>query len=917
MATPKADKKTASTATKKTCKKTTSKTCACSKSKCVKYVYFFGKGKTEGKGNMKDLLGGKGAGLAEMTSLGIPVPAGCTITTEACNEYFANGKQYPCGLLDQVLEGIQKIEKSMGMKFGDDKNPLLLSVRSGAKFSMPGMMDTVLNLGLTPTTIKALIAKTGNERFAYDAYRRFITMFASIVMGMDRQQFEKVLDEVKEKKHAKYDTDLSIEDLKDLAKKFEVIYKKGTGEDFPTDPYDQLKKAINAVFSSWFGDRAVKYRKLNNIPENLGTACNVQAMVFGNMGETSGTGVGFTRDPSTGEKKFFAECLINAQGEDIVAGIRTPFHVDELKKHMPKAYDELLEIYNKLEQHFKDMMDIEFTIQEGKLYMLQARVGKRTAASALKIAIDMVKEKLIDKKTAILRIDPSQLDQLLHPTLDPKAKTKVIAKGLPASPGAGVGKVVFNAEDAEKMASQGEKVILVRCETSPEDIGGMNAAQGILTARGGMTSHAAVVARGMGKCCIVGCSVVNVDEHKKTLVIGEQKVKEGDFLTLNGTTGEVILGETKLVTPELTGEFGTFMKWVDEFKQLGVRANADTPHDATVARNFGAVGIGLCRTEHMFFEADRISAVREMILADNIKDRQKALDKLLPIQKGDFKGILQAMQGLPVTIRLLDPPLHEFLPHTEDDIKALAKQMNVSVEKLKERNQSLHEFNPMLGHRGCRLGVTFPEIYAMQARAIMEASCELTKEKVKVMPEIMIPLVGHVNELKMMRELVIKIADEVQKEYDVKVKYTVGTMIELPRAAITADVIATQADFYSFGTNDLTQTTFGLSRDDAGRFLPSYVEQGILPCDPFVSLDRDGAGQLMQIAVEKGRKVKKGMKMGICGEHGGDPSSIEFCHNIGLDYVSCSPYRVPVARLAAAHASLTAQTGKKATKDSV
>jgi len=904
MVTKKPVKKPAKTASKSTAKK-------------QKYVYFFGNNKAEGSGKMKDLLGGKGAGLAEMTSLKIPVPAGCTITTEACNQYFKNGKKYPANMWDQVLENLKKIEKAMNMKFGDASNPLLLSVRSGAKFSMPGMMDTVLNLGLTPTTIQALINKTKNARFAYDAYRRFVTMFGSIVMGMDRQKFEKALDEMKERKHVKQDTDLSAEDLKELSKEFEIIYRQNTGEEFPTDPYDQLKKAINSVFSSWFGDRAVKYRKLNKIPEDLGTACNVQAMVFGNMGNTSGTGVGFTRDPSTGKKKFFAECLINAQGEDIVAGIRTPFHIEELKKYMPQAYKELNQIHQKLEKHFKDMMDIEFTIQEKKLYMLQARVGKRTAAAAIKIAIDMVNEKIIDKKTAVLRIDPKQLDQLLHPMIDPKAKIKVVAKGLPASPGAAVGKVVFTAEDAEEAAAKGEKVILVRAETSPEDIGGMNAAQGILTARGGMTSHAAVVARGMGKCCIAGCGSINIREGHKYFTASDVKISEGDYITLNGSTGEVILGETQLVKPTLTGEFGIFMKWVDSFMKLGVRANADTPHDAVVARNFGATGIGLCRTEHMFFEADRISAVREMILADNLEERERALAKLLPMQKSDFKGIFKAMQGLPVTIRLLDPPLHEFLPHTDEELQALAKQMAVSVEKLKERNQALHEFNPMLGHRGCRLGVTYPEIYAMQARAIIEAACELAKQKIIVMPEIMIPLVAHVNELKLMRELVDKVAEEVQKAYKIRIKYTVGTMIELPRAAITADEIAIYADFYSFGTNDLTQTTFGLSRDDAGRFLPFYVDKNILPEDPFVSIDRGGAGLLMQIAVEKGRKTKKNLKMGICGEHGGDPSSIEFCHKIGLNYVSCSPYRVPIARLAAAHAALTEKTGSSLSKASV
>ena len=882
-----------------------------SKKTAKKYVYFFGNGKADGKGDMKDLLGGKGAGLAEMTNLRVPVPAGFTITTDACNEYFKNKKKYPQGMWEQVLANLKKIEKAMGMKFGDHTNPLLVSVRSGAKFSMPGMMDTVLNLGLNDTTMKALIKKTKNDRFAYDAYRRFITMFGNIVMGVDRQKFERALEEIKERKGVHLDTDLTAADLKGVVDEFKVIYKRSTGESFPSDPYEQLKKAINAVFSSWFGDRAVKYRKLNNIPENLGTACNVQAMVFGNMGENSGTGVGFTRDPSTGQKRFFAECLINAQGEDVVAGIRTPLHINELKKRLPKAYNELDRIYKKLEKHYKDMLDIEFTVQEGKLYMLQTRVGKRTAASALKIAIDMVKEGLIDKKTAILRIDPQQIDQLLHPMIDPKAKISIIAKGLPASPGAAVGKVVFTADEAEKAAERGEKVILVRTETSPEDIGGMHAAQGILTARGGMTSHAAVVARGMGKCCVAGCGAININESQRYFTVNTFNIKEGDYLTLNGTTGEVILGEAPLITPELTGDFGIFMKWADGFRKIGVRTNADTPHDAAVARDFGAQGIGLCRTEHMFFEPERIIAVREMILADDTEGRQAALAKLLPMQKGDFKGIFKAMKGLPVTIRLLDPPLHEFLPHTDEELKTLAHQMEVPVDKLKSRNKVLHEFNPMLGHRGCRLGITYPEIYAMQAQAIMEAACELSKQKIKVIPEIMIPLVGHVNELKMMRELVIKVADDVQKKYKIKVNYTVGTMIELPRAAITADEIATQADFFSFGTNDLTQTTFGLSRDDAGRFLPFYVEKGILEDDPFITLDQGGTGLMMKIAIEKGRKVKKDLKMGICGEHGGDPRSVEFCHKIGLNYVSCSPYRVPIARLAGAQAALKEKMGGK------
>jgi pyruvate,orthophosphate dikinase len=736
-------------------------------------------------------------------------------------------------------------------------------------------------------------------------------------MGVDRQNFEHALEIMKERKGVFLDTDLSTGDLKNLVEEFKVIYKSNTGEDFPNDPYEQLKKAVNAVFGSWFGDRAVKYRKLNDIPDDLGTACNIQSMVFGNLGDNSGTGVGFTRDPSTGQKRFFAECLINAQGEDVVAGIRTPLHIEELKKRFPKAYSDLYKIYKKLEKHYKDMLDIEFTVQEEKLYMLQTRVGKRTAASALKIAIDMVKEKLIDKKTAILRIDPQQLDQLLHPMIDTKAEVNIIAKGLPASPGAAVGKVVFTADDAEKAAGKGEKVILVRTETSPEDIGGMNAAQGILTARGGMTSHAAVVARGMGKCCVAGCGTINIHEEQKYFTVNEQTIREGDYLTLNGTTGEVILGKAQLVQAALTGDFGTFMKWVDEYRKMGVRTNADTPHDSEVARNFGAEGIGLCRTEHMFFDAERISAVREMILSDDLEGRKRALTKLLPMQKSDFIGIFKAMHGLPVTIRLLDPPLHEFLPHTDEELKDLADTMGVPFETLKARNSVLYEFNPMLGHRGCRLGITYPEIYEMQVRAIMEAACELSKQKIKVIPEIMIPLVAHVNELKLMRELTVTIVEEVQKKYNTKVKYTVGTMIELPRAALTADEIATQADFFSFGTNDLTQTNFGLSRDDAGRFLPYYVERGILEDDPFVTLDQTGTGLLMKIAVEKARKVKKHLKLGICGEHGGDPRSVEFCHKIGLDYVSCSPYRVPIARLAAAQASLKEKVTKDLSKSTV
>jgi pyruvate,orthophosphate dikinase len=896
-------------------KKTTSK-----RTKAKKYVYFFGNGKAEGRGDMKDLLGGKGAGLAEMTNLGIPVPAGFTITTEACNEYFKNNKKYPPGMWEQVLENMKKVERAMGKRFGDPENPLLVSVRSGAKFSMPGMMDTVLNLGLNEETLKGLIKKTNNERFAYDAYRRFITMFGSIVMGIDRQKFESVLEEIKKEKGVELDTDLSAEDLKQVVNKFKEIYRKETGTDFPQDPYEQLRMAINAVFGSWFGERAVKYRKLHGIPDNLGTACNIVAMVFGNMGENSGTGVGFTRDPSTGEKRFFAECLINAQGEDVVAGIRTPLHIDELKNRMPEAYRELERIYKKLEKHYRDMLDIEFTIEEGKLYMLQTRVGKRTARAALKIAVDMVKEKLIDKATAIMRIDPAQIDQLLHPMIDPKAKVKVVAKGLPASPGAAVGKVVFTAQDAEDWAGRGEKVILVRTETSPEDIGGMAVAQGILTARGGMTSHAAVVGRGMGKVCVVGCGAININEEGKYFTINNEiTVREGDYITLNGTTGEVILGEAPLVMPELTGDFATIMKWADEFRKIGVRTNADTPKDASVARGFGAEGIGLCRTEHMFFEADRIKAVREMILAEDREGRERALKKILPMQKKDFIEIFKVMEGLPVTIRLLDPPLHEFLPHTDEELEELSKEMGVPLERLKAKNKALHEFNPMLGHRGCRLGITFPEIYEIQVRAIMEAACELTKQGVKVIPEIMIPLIAHVNELKVMRELVERVAQDVQSQYGVKVKYTVGTMIELPRAAITSDEIAQYADFYSFGTNDLTQTTYGLSRDDAGKFLPYYIDQKLIDEDPFISIDQNGVGQLMEIAVKKGRAVKKDLKMGICGEHGGDPASVEFCHRIGLNYVSCSPYRVPIARLAAAQAAIKERSkkAKELTKSTV
>lgn len=887
-------------------------------SKTKKYVYFFGGGKAEGKGSMKDLLGGKGAGLAEMTNLGMPVPAGFTITTEACNSYFSNKMKYPAHMWEQVIEKLKKIEKVMDKRFGDIYNPLLVSVRSGARFSMPGMMETILNLGLTSQTVQGLIKKTNNERFVFDAYRRFIAMFGSIAMGIDRKKFENILDETKKVKRFKHDTELTAEDLKIIVEKFKDIYKKEILLDFPDDPFEQLRLAINAVFGSWFGDRAKTYRKLYMIPDDLWTACNVQSMVFGNIGENSGTGVGFTRNPSTGENIFFAEYLINAQGEDVVAGIRTPLHIDELANKMPKPYKELMKIYKKLERHYKDMLDIEFTVEDGKLYILQTRVGKRTAAAAIKIAVDMVKEKLIDKKTAILRIDPEQLEHLLHPMIDPKFNVKKVAKGLPASPGAAIGKVVFTSMCAEKAKERGEKVILVKTETSPEDIGGMATAQGILTAKGGMTSHAAVVGRGMGKCCVVGCSEIDVNEEGKYFTINETIiVKEGDIITLNGSTGDVILGEVPLVEPDMADpNLHTIMKWADEYRRLKVRANADTPEDARKSLGFGAQGIGLCRTEHMFFAPERIKAVRKMILSDSKEEREKALSLIVDMQKSDFIGIFEEMKGLPVTIRLLDPPLHEFLPHFEEEIQELAIDMGVSIERLKARNKSLKEINPMLGHRGCRLGITYPEIYEMQVKAIMEAACELYKKGVKTTPEIMIPLIGHINELKFIRNLIIRVAENIKLKYNVKMQYTVGTMIELPRAAITSEEIAEYADFYSFGTNDLTQTTFGLSRDDAGNFLPYYIEHKILDKDPFISIDQKGVGFLIKYAIEKGKGVKKNLKIGICGEHGGDPQSIEFCHLAGMDYVSCSPYRIPIARLAAAHASLK-KYGRDLSKASV
>ena len=882
----------------------------------VKYVYFFGDGKAEGKGDMKNLLGGKGANLAEMTSIGLPVPAGFTITTEVCTEFYKNNRQYPAELKREVEEKLKQVETLMGKKFGDRKNPLLVSVRSGARASMPGMMDTVLNLGLNDETVQGIIEQSGDPRFAYDSYRRFIQMYSDVVMEMDGDILEHLLEQKKEARGVQLDTELTADDLKDLVVKFKQQVKEELGRDFPENPEEQLWGAIGAVFGSWMNPRAITYRKLNNIPAEWGTAVNVQSMVYGNMGDDCATGVAFTRDPSTGENYFYGEYLVNAQGEDVVAGIRTPQPINKAKHKpgdlpamedvLPDCYAQLAKIRDILEKHYKDMQDIEFTIEKGKLYMLQTRNGKRTANAAVKIAVDMVKEGLIGDKEAVLRVEPSQLDQLLHPSLDPKASKTVIAKGLPASPGAACGEVVFSADEAENAAKIGLKVILVRVETSPEDIHGMHAAQGILTARGGMTSHAAVVARGMGKCCVAGCGdiVVNYREQQFTAK-GGVIIKKGDIITLDGSTGEVILGQVPTVQPELTGDFGQLMQWVDKYRKLKVRTNADTPQDAKVAREFGAEGIGLCRTEHMFFDADRIMAVREMILSEDVEGRKRALIKILPMQKSDFIGLFREMKGLPVTIRLLDPPLHEFLPQKGSEIDELAKVMNVTAQTLKNKVEFLHEFNPMLGHRGCRLGITFPEIYDMQVQGIMEAACELIKnEGFSIIPEIMIPLVGEVKELAILKANAVRVCDEVIARYGVKVEYLIGTMIELPRAALTADAIAKEAEFFSFGTNDLTQTTYGLSRDDAGKFLPFYVESEIYPNDPFVALDQAGVGQLVKMGCEKGRATRPNIKLGICGEHGGEPSSVIFCHHIGLDYVSCSPFRVPIARLAAAHAAL-------------
>ena len=872
-----------------------------------KYVYFFGAGESDGDATMRLLIGGKGANLAEMSNLGIPVPPGFTISTEVCKLYYENDKQYPAGLDAQIDANLEKLEAALDAKFGDAENPLLVSVRSGAAVSMPGMMDTILNLGLNDETVKGLIAKSGNERFAYDAYRRFVQMFGNVVLNVDHDEFEHLLEAKKSAKGVTLDMELEASDFLALVHEFKAVVKERTGRDFPDVPRQQLDMARDAVFESSGNPRAITYRRLNDISEELGrTAVNVQAMVFGNMGETSGTGVAFTRDPSTGENEFYGEFLMNAQGEDIVAGIRTPLPIDELKAVSPDCYHELVAIGARLEKHYTDMQDVEFTIQDGTLYMLQTRNGKRTGQAAVRIAVEMVEEGLIDKPTALTRVPANDLDQLLHPSIDPDTAVEVIAQGLPASPGAAVGRVVFTALHAEEMAAAGEKAILVRAETSPEDIGGMDAAVGILTARGGMTSHAAVVARGMGKSCVVGCSSLSINEAALEFHAGGKRYTEGDFITLNGSTGDVLNGQVDLIQPELSGQFGTLMEWADEVRSLGVRTNADTPDDAKNARQFGAEGIGLCRTEHMFF-GEGIDAIREMILADDIAERQAALTKLLPHQRSDFIGIFEAMAGHPVTIRTLDPPLHEFLPKNEAEIAELAERLGIEPRKLQERVEELHEFNPMLGHRGCRLGIIYPEITEMQARAIFEAAVDVSKRGITVLPEIMIPLVGHINELALQRKVVVDTAEAVFEETGTSVEYLIGTMIELPRAALTADKIAAEAEFFSYGTNDLTQTTFGMSRDDAAKFLDDYVKEGVLEYDPFQVLDQEGVGSLLQIGTEKGRSQRPDLKVGICGEHGGEPHSVKFCHGLGFNYVSCSPFRVPIARLAAAQAVIEAE----------
>jgi pyruvate,orthophosphate dikinase len=883
----------------------------------AKWVYSFGNGKAEGRAGMRDLLGGKGAGLAEMANLGLPVPPGFTITTGVCTHYYENGNTYPKSLQDDVASALAEIGRITGKGFGDSSNPLLVSVRSGARASMPGMMDTVLNLGLNDTTVEALAKKSGDRRFAYDSYRRFITMYSDVVLGIGHHHFEEILDDHKDRNGYTLDTDLSADDWVALVERFKERLEEEQGEPFPQDPHQQLWGAIGAVFGSWMNQRAITYRRLHNIPESWGTAVNVQAMVFGNMGETSATGVAFTRNPSTGEKRLYGEFLINAQGEDVVAGIRTPQEITEIarteagsdkpsmERTMPAAFKELTRIYGVLERHYRDMQDLEFTVEQDKLWMLQTRSGKRTAKAALKIAVELASEGLITREEAVSRIEPGSLDQLLHPTIDPNAERKVIATGLPASPGAASGGIVFSADEAEALKAQGKKVILVRVETSPEDIHGMHAAEGILTTRGGMTSHAAVVARGMGKPCVSGAGAVRVDYAAGTMTASGHTLKAGDVITIDGSTGQVLSGRVPMTEPVLSGEFGTLMGWADAVRKLGVRANADTPNDARVALKFGAEGIGLCRTEHMFFDEDRIRAVREMILCDDEPSRRVALGKLLPMQRADFVELFEIMQGLPVTIRLLDPPLHEFLPHTEEEIAEVAAAMNADPKKLADRARELHEFNPMLGFRGCRLAIAYPEIAEMQARAIFEAAVEAGRRTGKpVVPEVMVPLIATKVELDLVKARIDAMAEAVALETETKVNYQVGTMIELPRASLRASEIAESAEFFSFGTNDLTQTTYGISRDDAASFLGTYVARGILASDPFVSIDREGVGELMRIGVERGRKTRPKLKVGICGEHGGDPASVAFCHELKLDYVSCSPFRVPIARLAAAQAAL-------------
>jgi pyruvate, orthophosphate dikinase len=888
-----------------------------------KFVYLFGGGKADGRGDMKNLLGGKGAGLAEMSNIGIPVPPGFTITTEVCTAYYENSRNYPAGLDEQVRAGVAHIESLVGRKFGDPERPLLVSVRSGARVSMPGMMDTVLNLGINEEVAAGLARESGDERFAYDSYRRFVQMYGDVVMDLkpeagEEDPFEVILERKKQSCGVHEDTQLDAEALRELVAEFKEEIRRRKGVDFPEDPWGQLWGAIGAVFGSWENPRAVAYRRLYSISSDWGTAVNVQAMVFGNLGEDCATGVAFTRDPSTGENQFYGEYLVNAQGEDVVAGIRTPQPVSRaaardgqvsLEEQMPEAYRQLMEVQQKLERHYRDMQDIEFTIQQKMLWLLQTRSGKRTAKAMVKIAVDMVREGLISREEAILRIEPDKLNELLHPTFDESARREVLAVGLPASPGAAVGKIVFSAEDAVDMANAGEKVILVRIETSPEDLMGMNVAQGILTARGGMTSHAAVVARGMGRCCVAGCGALQIDYKDQSFTVelpGHKLVtlRRGAVISIDGSTGEVMMGEVPVAEGQLDEDFETLMSWVDEFRRLKVRTNADTPGDAELARRFGAEGIGLCRTEHMFFERDRILAVREMILAADEAGRRRALEKILPMQRSDFEGIFRAMDGLPVTIRLLDPPLHEFLPKTEEEIQEVANALGLPISEVTQHNQLLHEANPMLGHRGCRLGVTYPEIYETQVRAIMEAACQVTREGVQVYPEIMIPLVSVEQELKILRDLTVRTADQVLNDAGVKIDYLVGTMIELPRACVVADAIARQADFFSFGTNDLTQTTYGISRDDSAHFMPYYIDHGVMDFDPSVRLDQDGVGALMRLGIERGRRTRPDLKVGICGEHGGEPTSVEFCHREGFDYVSASTYRVPIARVAAAQAAL-------------